>query len=162
MTGQDKTDLDKHLTVVEMLEAVWCMWSEKTPGPVGIPIEVYELFMDKWVRNPAPILTVCTDHLSPKAWQATYRRWSEERQSRLLCFLPMILLFFCPIWQYLSLHLLVLSKFEGNIEHTTTWGLPLQSYPYSACIKKLLKQMTNPFVNNTPSVWHEAHAYTGD
>lgn len=49
-----------------------------------------------------------------------------------------------------------------TIERTTTSGLPLQSYLYSTHVKKLKKQTKNPFVKNTLSVWHEAHAYTED
>lgn len=48
------------------------------------------------------------------------------------------------------------------IERSTTLGLSLQSYLYSAHFKKLKKQTKNPFVKNTLSVWHEAHTHTGD
>lgn len=47
MTDQDKIGLDKPLTVNEMSEAVRSMRSGKTPGPDGIPIEIYKLYPDK-------------------------------------------------------------------------------------------------------------------
>ena len=47
ITDQDKTELDKLFTVKEMLEAVQNMRSGKTPGPDGIPIEIYKLFPEK-------------------------------------------------------------------------------------------------------------------
>uniref|UniRef100_A0A0E9VR75 Reverse transcriptase domain-containing protein n=1 Tax=Anguilla anguilla TaxID=7936 RepID=A0A0E9VR75_ANGAN len=47
MMDQDKTVLDKQLSVEEMLEAVRSMRSGKTPGPNGIPIEIHKLFPDK-------------------------------------------------------------------------------------------------------------------
>lgn len=47
MTDHGKTKLDKRLTVDEMSEAVHNMKSGKTPGPDGIPIEIYKLFPDK-------------------------------------------------------------------------------------------------------------------
>ncbi len=47
MMDQDKTELDKHLTVEEMSEVVRSMRSGKTPGADRIPIEIYKLFPNK-------------------------------------------------------------------------------------------------------------------
>lgn len=47
MTEYDKTKSAERLTVDEMSEAVHNMKSGKTPGPDGIPIEIYKLFPDK-------------------------------------------------------------------------------------------------------------------
>lgn len=46
MTDHDKTKLNKRLTVDELSEAVRNIKSGKTPGPDGIPIEIYKLFPD--------------------------------------------------------------------------------------------------------------------
>ena len=47
MTEYGKAELDKRLTIGEMSDAVQSMRRGKTPGPDGIPIEIYKLFPDK-------------------------------------------------------------------------------------------------------------------
>ena len=49
-----------------------------------------------------------------------------------------------------------------QIEMLSSKGLTLDSFLYSAPLKKLRKNTVNPFVNNTTVVWHEVHKYLGD
>ena len=106
-----------------------------------------EVLARKWHDIP-PILHRCTCQgcpLPPVATEPTgfgYLVASKNHgcdQSLLFHFLLMILFIFFFLSNLtisILIHLLVLSKFGGNIEHTTTWGVPLQSYLYSVCINK--------------------------
>ena len=49
-----------------------------------------------------------------------------------------------------------------QIEMLSSKGLTLDSFLYSAPLKKLRKNTVNPFVKNTTVVWHEVHKYLGD
>ncbi len=48
-----------------------------------------------------------------------------------------------------------------EIENNTL-ELPLHLYIYSSQIKKLIKHTHNPFLKNTISIWHEAHAFLNE
>lgn len=47
LTEEAKSDLDKHLSVEELREAMKGLSSGKAPGPDGLPIEVYKTFAGK-------------------------------------------------------------------------------------------------------------------
>lgn len=47
LTEEAKTDLDKHLCVEELSEAMKGLSSGKAPGPDGLPIELYKTFAGK-------------------------------------------------------------------------------------------------------------------
>ncbi len=49
-----------------------------------------------------------------------------------------------------------------TIEQMSTSVLPLKLYLYSTSVKKLIKQLKNPFLRNTISVWYSAHQHIGD
>lgn len=47
LTEEAKTDLDKHLSIEELTEAMKGLSSGKAPGPDGLPIELYKTFAGK-------------------------------------------------------------------------------------------------------------------
>ena len=49
-----------------------------------------------------------------------------------------------------------------QIERRSSKGLTLDSFLYSAPLRKLRKNTDNPFVENTIALWHEVHKYLGD
>lgn len=48
----DRTEIDREITISEIVEVIKSMQSNKAPGPDGFPIELYKMFIDKL----APIL----------------------------------------------------------------------------------------------------------